>query len=117
LAVNTTPFQAFTSKNPDLWVWGCRCFPAIPPELHTKAGPRRYKAIFIGYEEAHVGWLVRNLKGKVNLSRADPTLSTTHCLLDFKTFKAKRLTVLTSSVCFASSRGRALYIEVDDYNL
>jgi hypothetical protein len=41
-------------------------------------------------------------------------------LLDFETFKAKRLTVLTSSVhtkCFASSRGRALYIEVDDYKV
>jgi hypothetical protein len=72
LAANTTPFQVFTIKKPDLShlrVWGCQCFPAIPPELQTKAGPRRYEAIFIGYEEARVGWLVRDLKGKVSFSR------------------------------------------------
>jgi hypothetical protein len=69
---NTTPFQVLTSKKPDLShlrVWGCQCFPAIPTELRTKAGPRRYEAIFIGYEEARVGWLVRDLKGKVLFSR------------------------------------------------
>src|ERR1700678_954170 len=72
LALNVTPFQVLTSKKPDLShlrVWGCQCFPAIPPELRTKAGPRRYEAIFIGYEEARVGWLIRDLKGNVLFSR------------------------------------------------
>jgi Reverse transcriptase (RNA-dependent DNA polymerase) len=72
LASNITPFQVLTSKKPDLShlrVWGCQCFPAIPTELRTKAGPRRYEAIFIGYEEARVGWLVRDLMEKVLFSR------------------------------------------------
>ena len=60
------------SKKPDLShlrIWGCQCFPAIPPELRTKAGPRHFEAIFIGYEEARVGWVVRDLKGGVHFSR------------------------------------------------
>jgi hypothetical protein len=43
LPSNTTPFEVITTKKPDLShlrVWGCQCFPAIPAELRTKAGPR-----------------------------------------------------------------------------
>lgn len=72
LSSNTTPFEVLTTKKPDLShlrVWGCQCFPAIPTELFTKAGPRRFEAIFIGYEEARTGWLIRDLKGAVHFSR------------------------------------------------
>ena len=72
LSSGFTPFEILTSKKPDLShlrVWGCQCFPAIPSELRTKAGPRRFEAIFVGYEEARVGWVVRDLKGGVHFSR------------------------------------------------
>src|SRR5882757_1497179 len=52
-----------------LKVWGCQCFPLIPPELRTKAGPRRFEAIFVGYEENRIGWRVRDLSGKYFFSR------------------------------------------------
>ena len=72
LPVNTTLFEVMHSTKPDLShlrVWGCQCFPSIPPELHTKAGPRRYEAIFVGYEENRIGWHVRDLAGKYHFSR------------------------------------------------
>ena len=68
----TTPHEVMNGAKPDLShlrVWGCQCFPAIPPELRTKGGPRRYEAIFVGYEENRVGWRVRDLKGKYHFSR------------------------------------------------
>ena len=42
LPVNTTPYEIMHGSKPDLShlrVWGCQCFPSIPPELHTKGGP------------------------------------------------------------------------------
>ena len=54
LPPDTTPYEAMHGNKPDLShlrVWGCQCFPSIPPELRTKGGPRRYEAIFVGYEE------------------------------------------------------------------
>ena len=72
LPTNMTPFEAFSHQKPDLShlrVWGCQCFVTIPPELRTKAGPRRFEAIFVGYEEARIGWTIRDLKGKVHFSR------------------------------------------------
>ena len=72
LTSDFTPFEVLMGKKPDLshlQVWGCQCFPAIPLELHMKAGPRHFEAIFVGYEEARVGWVVRDLKGAVHFSR------------------------------------------------
>ena len=69
---DTTPYEVMHGTKPDLdhlRVWGCQCFPAIPPELRTKAGPRRYEAIFVGYEENRVGWRVRDLAGKYHFSQ------------------------------------------------
>jgi hypothetical protein len=71
LASNITPFEALSMKKPDLShlrVWGCQCFVTIPTELRTKAGPCRFEAIFMGYEEACVGWMVHDLKGKIHFS-------------------------------------------------
>ena len=54
LPSNTTPYEIMHGIKPDLShlrVWGCQCFPAIPPELRTKGGPRRYEAIFVGYDD------------------------------------------------------------------
>ena len=65
LPPNVTPFEALSMKKPDLshlCVWGCQCFLAIPLELRTKAGPCFFKAIFVGYKEAH---MVCDLKEKV----------------------------------------------------
>lgn len=59
LPLNTTPYEVMHGTKPDLShlrVWGCQCFPAIPPELRTKGGPRRYEAIFVGYEDNRIGW-------------------------------------------------------------
>ena len=72
LPLNTTPYELMHGAKPDLShlrVWGCQCFPAIPPELRTKAGPRRYEAIFVGYEDNRIGWRVRDLAGKYHFSR------------------------------------------------
>ena len=67
-----TPFEVFFGKKPDLShlrVWGCQCFVAIPPELHSKGGPRHFEGIFVGYEEGRVGWHVRDLQGRTHFSR------------------------------------------------
>src|SRR5271155_6147378 len=34
-----------------------------------QGGPRRYEAIFVGYDENRVGWYVRDLKGVFHFSR------------------------------------------------
>ncbi|EEB97839.1 hypothetical protein MPER_02755 [Moniliophthora perniciosa FA553] len=52
-----------------LRAWGCRCWVIIPPELLQKGSPRRYEAIFVGYEEGRVGWRVRDLRGRYRFSR------------------------------------------------
>lgn len=69
---NITPFEAFTNgKKPDLShlrVWGCDCYVAIPDELCPKAGFKRFRAIFVGYEEHRVGWRVRSIAGKYSFS-------------------------------------------------
>ena len=52
-----------------LCIWGCQCFPSIPPELRTKVGPRQYEAVFMGYEENQIGWHVCDLAGKYHFSR------------------------------------------------
>ena len=68
----TTPFEVIMSGHkPDLShlrVWGCDCYVAIPDELHGKAGPKRFRAIFVGYEEHRLGWRVRDLAGKYSFS-------------------------------------------------
>jgi hypothetical protein len=72
LPSGTTAHEVMNHVKPDLShlrVWGCQCFPIIPPELRTKGGPRRYEAIFVGYEEDRIGWRVRDLKGKYHFSR------------------------------------------------
>ena len=69
---DTTPYECMEKSKPDLShlrVWGCQCFVHIPEELRTKGGPRRFEAIFVGYEENRVGWCVRDLNGKYHFSR------------------------------------------------
>ena len=69
---NTTPFESLTNGHkPDLShlrVWGCDCYVAVPPELRPKAGFKRFRAIFVGYEEHRIGWRVRDLNGKYSFS-------------------------------------------------
>ena len=72
LPSNITPFESMMGGHkPDLShlrVWGCDCYVAIPDEVRGKAGPKRYKAIFVGYEEHRIGWRVRDLAGKYAFS-------------------------------------------------
>jgi hypothetical protein len=72
LPENTTPFEVITSgRKPDLShlrVWGCECYVAVPNEIRGKAGPKRFHAIFVGYEEHRIGWHVRALDGKYSFS-------------------------------------------------
>ena len=72
LPENVTPFEVITGgRKPDLshlHVWGCDCFVAVPNEIRAKAGPKRFRAIFVGYEEHRVGWRVRSLEGKYSFS-------------------------------------------------
>jgi hypothetical protein len=72
LARDMTPYEAFYGVKPDvslLRVWGCLCFPIIPPELRKKNDPRRYPAVFIGYREGTLGWRVISLDGKRTTTR------------------------------------------------
>jgi hypothetical protein len=72
LLEDETPYEAMNHSKPDLShlrVWGCQCFPIIPPELCTKDGPRRFKAIFVSYEESRVGWQVHDLHREYYFSR------------------------------------------------
>src|SRR5271156_2152733 len=67
-----TPYEVMNNSKPDLshlQVWGCQCFPIIPPEQCTKGGPRRHEAILVRYEENRIGWRVRDLHGKYFFSR------------------------------------------------
>jgi hypothetical protein len=67
-----TLFEALKKRKPNLshlQVWGCQCFVLIPPELHVKGGPRHYEAIFVGYDEDHIGWCACDLKGACHFSR------------------------------------------------
>ena len=72
LPSSTTPFEIIMSgRKPDLShlrVWGCDCYVAVPDELRGKAGPKRFRAIFVGYEEHRIGWRVRDLAGKYSFS-------------------------------------------------
>lgn len=72
LSENVTPFEVLTNgKKLDLshlHVWGCECYVAVPNELRGKAGPKRFQAIFVGYEEHRVGWCVWSLDGKYSFS-------------------------------------------------
>ena len=67
-----TAFEVMNRRKPDLsnlHVWGCQCFVTIPPELCSKGGPRRFEAIFVGYEEDMIGWRVQDLQGKYHFSQ------------------------------------------------
>ena len=72
LPINVTPFEALSGgRKPDLLhlrVWGCDCYVAVPDEIRGKAGAKRFRAIFVGYEEHRVGWRVRDLRGKYSFS-------------------------------------------------
>ncbi|KAJ2921133.1 hypothetical protein H1R20_g15960, partial [Candolleomyces eurysporus] len=68
LPPGTTPYEALLGMKLDLSglrVFGCRCYPLIPPELRRKGDLRRYEAIFLGYETDRVGWTVMGLDGRV----------------------------------------------------
>ena len=72
LPADTTPFELIhNGRKPDLShlrVWGCDCYVAVPDEIRPKAGSKRYRAIFVGYEEHRIGWRVRDLSGKYSFS-------------------------------------------------
>ena len=72
LPSNITAFELLMpGKKPDLShlrVWGCDCYVAVPNEIRGKAGPKRFRAIFVGYEEHRLGWRVRDLSGKYSFS-------------------------------------------------
>ena len=71
LPADLTPFEIINGRKPDLShlrVWGCDCYVAVPDELRAKSGFKRFKAIFVGYEEHRIGWRVRDLHGKYSFS-------------------------------------------------
>ena len=71
LPSGVTAYEMMNCCKPNLshlCVWGCQCFVVIPPELHTKGGPHRFEAVFVGYEEDRIGWRVCGLQGKYHFS-------------------------------------------------
>ena len=72
LPEDTTPYEVLTGgRKPDLShlrIWGCDCYVAVPDELRGKAGSKRFRAIFVGYDDHRIGWRVRDLHGKYTFS-------------------------------------------------
>lgn len=69
---NITPHEKMTKEKPDLSmlrIFGCQCFIHQPEEICGKGAARCFEAIFIGYVENRLGWLVCNLNGKLFFSR------------------------------------------------
>ncbi|KAF8990357.1 hypothetical protein BDZ89DRAFT_924024, partial [Hymenopellis radicata] len=67
LDTDVTPHEAMYEEKPSiahLQIWGCRVFIQVPAELRVKMGDRMVEGIYVGYEENHKGWPVRDLKGK-----------------------------------------------------
>jgi len=61
-----------TGEKPDLSmlrIFGSQCFVHQPEEIHGKGAARRFEAIFVGYMENRLGWLVCDLNGKLFFSR------------------------------------------------
>ncbi|PPR04536.1 hypothetical protein CVT24_013130, partial [Panaeolus cyanescens] len=72
LPANVTPYEALLGSKPDVShfrVFGCLCYPIIPPEERVHGGPRRFPAVFLGYRENRVGWHCRDIKGRYYFSR------------------------------------------------
>jgi hypothetical protein len=71
LPSGVTPYEVLYGTKPDLsalWVFGCRCFVLIPPELQRKGDGRRFEAIFLGYEADRKGWKVMGVDGRLTFS-------------------------------------------------
>lgn len=67
-----TPHEKMTKQKPDLsmlHIFGSQCFVHQPEELRGKGAARRFEAIFVGYMENQLGWLVCDLNGKLFFSR------------------------------------------------
>src|SRR5262249_20121049 len=60
---NTTPFQAFYKRKPDvshLRVWGCTAYVHIQRDKRNSLQPHVEKCVFIGYPTGYKGWLFYN---------------------------------------------------------
>jgi len=67
-----TPHEKMTKEKPDLSmlrIFGSQCFVHQPAEIRGKGAARRFEAIFVGYMENRLGWLVCDLNGKLFFSR------------------------------------------------
>ena len=67
LAGHITPHEKMTKEKPDLSmlrIFGCQCFVHQPEAIRGKGAAHRFEAIFVGYAENRLGWLVCDLNGK-----------------------------------------------------
>lgn len=67
-----TPHEKMTKEKPDLSrlrIFGYQCFVHQPKEIRGKGAARCFEAIFVGYIENHLGWLVCDLYSKLFFSR------------------------------------------------
>jgi hypothetical protein len=67
-----TPHEQMMKEKPDLSmlrIFGCQCFVHQPEEIRGKGAARRFEAVFVGYVENRLGWLVCDLNGKLFFSR------------------------------------------------
>jgi len=67
-----TPHEKMTKEKPDLSmlrIFGCQCFVHQPEEIRGKGAACHFEAIFVGYIENRLGWLVCDLNGKLFFSR------------------------------------------------
>ena len=67
-----TPHEKMMKEKPDLSmlrIFGCQCFVHQPEEIRGKGAAHRFEAVFVGYAENCLGWLVCDLNGKFFFSR------------------------------------------------
>lgn len=72
LAGHITPHEKMTKEKPNLsmlHIFGCQCFVHQPEAICGKGAAHRFEAIFVGYAENRLGWLVCDLNGKFFFSQ------------------------------------------------
>ncbi|PKU70166.1 Retrovirus-related Pol polyprotein from transposon TNT 1-94 [Dendrobium catenatum] len=70
---NMSPFERIHNRKPQythLRVFGCECFPLIPPQARHKLQPKATSHVFLGYSDLHKGYKCLSIKtNKITISR------------------------------------------------
>ncbi|PKU68057.1 Retrovirus-related Pol polyprotein from transposon TNT 1-94 [Dendrobium catenatum] len=94
---NKSPFQCLHNRLPSyayLKVFGCACYPWLPPSSRNKLQPRALPCIFLGYYDSYKGYKCLHLpSNKIFISR--------HVVFDEETFPYINLSNTTPSSSYS----------------